>query len=272
MQNKFYPAAYFLPFLAFSLWCSSCAPSRFYTPNTMQVPVLTGAHEGTISGGISKGGDHTGLETQAIYSPLPHLGLMANYFNVTSKTQVLTEFSSSFFESTCTSKASFVEAGVGGYYAVGPSKEYLLSFFAGFGSGKMKNSYSAPPDPVNTDPYVSDWRYQRWFAQPSLSLKYRRFQVGTGLRLVWVSFLDGNINSRMGLFETERIQLLERSSPMFLTEMAWSLGWRLNPFVISLNSTSVVRGNNTLRDLDLATNYVSVSLGVNLHELKKRKK
>ncbi|HNM27715.1 MAG TPA: hypothetical protein PKL15_19870, partial [Saprospiraceae bacterium] len=258
MKNKFCQAGYFLPVVAVALWCSSCTTSRFYTPNTMQVPTLTGAKEGTLSGGISKSDNHTGWDVQAIYSPLPHLGLMVNHFQAKSETQVLTEFSSSFFESTCTSKASFTEAGLGGYYPAGPSKEYLLSLFAGFGSGKMKNSYSAPPDPPNTEPYISDWRYQRWFVQPSLGLKYRRFQVGTGIRLVWVNFLDGHINSRMGLFETERIQLLEHSSPMFLTEMAWSIGLRLRPLVLSLNSTSVVRGNNALRDLDLATNYVSI--------------
>ena len=58
---------------------------------------------------------------------------------------------------------------------------------------------------------------------------------------------------------------------MFLTEMAWSIGWRFRPMVLSVNSTAVVRGKDSIRELDLASNFVSLSLGINLHEIGKKK-
>lgn len=265
--TRFLPAA-----IGSALLLSSCSTSRFYTPNTINIPMLSEAGEGTVSGAFSQKNGRSGLEAQAIYSPVKHLGFMANYFNVHYSGKTVTDISSFFYETQYEGHQRFAEGGIGGYFQAGPSDEYLLSLFAGLGQGKTFNRYSPPPDAVIQDTYDSDWRYRRWFVQPALGLKYRRFQVGTALRFAWVNYLDGNINSRVGVLETDRIQLLDDSSPLFLTEMAWSFGYRLRPVIISLNSTAVVRGSDALRELDLATNYVSVSVGLNIHELKKRKK
>jgi hypothetical protein len=255
-----------------ALLLSACTTNRFYTPNTMNIPMLAEAGQGTITGGVTTGSKNTGWEAQATYSPIKHLGLMVNHFDLRYKGETSTTLPiSSFFEQTAyTGKTRLTEGAVGGYYQVGPEKEYLLSLFAGFGQGHTENRYTPYSDPPSTEAFVSDWRYQRYFIQPALSLKYNRFQVGTGIRFGWVNYLDGNINSRVGQVETQRIELLESSSPLFFTEMAWSIGWRLKPIVVSLNSTAVVRGKNTLRDLDLASNYVSLTVGLNIHELRKK--
>ena len=249
------------------LFFAACTTNRFYTPNTVQVPMLSRQHQATITGGFSKSGKNSGWEAQGIYSPLPHVGLMVNHFNVRYNGLVVADFSPFFYESNFNGESRFTEAGVGGYVEVGPEKEYLLSLYTGFGQGSVLNRYSPPPDIQTGETYNSSWKYQRWFVQPSLSLKYRRFQVGTALRFASIDFYDGDINSRMGLLETERIQKLEASSPLFLTEMAWSIGWRLRPVVLSLNSTGVVLGNNSVRELELASHYVSFSAGLNIHEL-----
>lgn len=251
---------------------AGCTTSRFYTPNTMQIPMLSHAQEATITGGVSKSGENSAWEAQAIYSPLPHLGVMVNHFSLNYSGTAQTDSSPfSFSESDYKGDTRLTEGGIGGYYQLGPNKEYLVSLFAGFGQGRTENRYASPPDLQNVETYISNWNYQRWFAQPSLALKYRRLQVGTALRFVWLNYFDGSINSRVGLLETDRIQLLESSSPMFLTEMAWSIGWRFRPMVLSVNSTAVVRGKDSIRELDLASNFVSLSLGINLHEIGKKK-
>lgn len=265
-MSHFLPYARFVALLAVLQW-AGCTTSRFYTPNTMQIPMLTGAGEGTVTGGITKDGNDTGWEAQAIYSPLPHLGLMVNHFDVRYEGLTFSESSFIFYETPFEGKMRMTEGGIGTYYQLGPEKEYLVSLFGGYGQGKTRNEYFPPPEVQSTEVFRSDWRFQRWFLQPAIGLKYPRFQVGTGLRFVWVGYYDGNINTRMGYYETERIQKLEQYSPLFLTEMAWTIGWRLKPVVISLNSTAVVRGNQNLRDLELSSNYVSLTVGLNLHEL-----
>ena len=256
-----------------ALLVPACTTNRFYTPNTMNIPMMTERGQGTVAGGLTASSKNTGWEAQATYSPVKHLGLMVNHFDLRYKgeTQLIPPVFSSFFVegSPYKGQTRLTEGAIGGYYQVGPQEEYLLSLFAGFGQGRTENRYSQPVDQQNQEVYVSNWRYQRYFLQPSLGLKYQRFQVGTGIRFAWVNYLDGNINSRVGQLETRRIELLENSSPLFLAEMAWTIGWHFKPVVLSLNSTSVVRGKNTLRDLDLASNYVSLTVGLNIHELKK---
>lgn len=247
---------------------AGCTTSRFYTPNTIQIPMLSGAQQATAAGAVSKSGSHSAWEAQAIYSPLPYVGVMVNHIDLRYKGSAQTDNTPFFFSETeYEGNTRLTEGGLGGYYQVGANKEYLLSLFGGFGQGRTENRYLPPPDAPGRETYNSDWGYQRWFVQPALAMQYRKFQVGTALRFVWLNYFDGNINSRVGLLETERMQLLETASPMFLTEMAWSFGWRLRPFTLSLNSTAVVRGKDSIRLLDLASNYVSLSLALNLHEI-----
>lgn len=246
---------------------SGCTANRFYTPNTMQIPMLTGAGQGTVSGIVSRNSGQPGWEAQAVYSPLPHVAVLVNHLDTRYKGNLYTDFFPTYYELNFTGHTRLTEGGLGGYITAGPEKEYLLSAIAGFGQGITKNEYTLMPDLQVNEIYRSDWRYQRWFIQPALGLQYRHFQVGTGLRLVWVNYLDGNVNSRVGLAETERIELLDSSSPLFLAEMAWTIGWRLRPVVISLNSTVVVRGKDKVRQLDLASNFVSLGVGVNIHEM-----
>ncbi len=236
----------------------------------MQIPMLTAKGDATITAGVSKDGNNTGWEVLGIYSPLPHVGLMLQHFNLHYKGDSYNDFSPFTFPLDFNGQTRLTEAALGGYYQVGPHKEYLLSLFSGFGQGKTQNEYMPTLDMQSPEVYKSEWRYRRYFIQPALGLTSRRLQVGTGLRFVWINYFDGDINSRVGLRETERILLMESASPIFLTEMAWSIGWRWRPMVISLNSTAVVRGKNELRDLQLASNYVSLTVGLNLHELKKK--
>ena len=250
---------------------SRCTTNRFYAPNTMQVPMLAQQQEATISGSYSKTRKLSGFDVQGMYSPLPHVGLMASHFDIRYNGSVYTEFSPFFYESQYNGRSRLTEGGTGAYTQVGPNKEYLLSLFGGFGQGNTLNRYSPPPDMQTTETFDSRWKYRRWFVQPALGMKYRRLQVGTALRFVWLDYYEGDINSRMGILETERIQALESNSPLFLTEMAWTIGLRLRPLVLSLNSTAVVRGKDAVRDLELASNYVSFSVGLNLHELVKEK-
>lgn len=254
-----------------ALLLPACTTNRFYTPNTMQIPMLTAKGQGTVSAGFAKDKNDTGWEVQSIYSPVKHLGLMLNHYALRYDGTTITDFSSSFYRAAYDGHTRFTEGALGGYFQTGSQKEYLLSLFSGFGQGYTKNTYSLPDIP-STETYVSEWDYRRFFIQPALGLQYRRLQIGTGLRFAWINYFNGNINSRVGVQETERIALLEHASPLFLTEMTWTIGWRLRPVTLSLNSTAVVRGKNSIRELDLASNYVSLMVGLNLHELKKKDK
>jgi len=277
-RTSMFKSMRFLPFV-FGMSClallqESCTTSRFYAPNSMHIPMLTGPKEATVSGGMAKSSDNSAWEVQAIYSPLPHLGVMVNHFDAhydgVFNTLYIPPFT--FYDQRYSGHCRFTEGGLGGYYQVGPAKEYILSCFAGFGQGHTRNRYDPPPDFPEEETFDSEWNYQRWFVQPALSLKYRRFQVGTGLRFAWIDYQKGEINSRVGVEETGRIELMQSSSPLFLTEMAWTLGLHLRPVIISLNSTAVVRGKESLRNLDLATNYVALTVGVNIHEFSKKER
>ncbi|MBK8965585.1 MAG: hypothetical protein R3D58_21735 [Saprospiraceae bacterium] len=259
-----------LPYIALAaLLLPACTSNRFYTPNTMQIPMLSEKGQATVQVGIAKNKHNSGWEVQGIYSPLPHLGLMVNHFDLHYSGDTYSDFSQSFYALEYEGQTRLTEGAVGGYLQTGPQKEYLISLFGGFGKGRTENRYLPQPDPPGTETFNSSWNYQRWFIQPALGMKYRRFQVGTGLRFVWVDYLNGDINSRVGQVETDRIALLEQNSPLALTEIAWTFGWHFRPVVISLNSTAVVRGKNSIRDLNLASNFVSLTVGLNLHELKK---
>jgi len=253
-----------------ALLLPACTSNRFYTPNTMHIPMLSGKGQGTVSAGFTKNAHNSGWEAQAVYSPLPHLGLLVNHFDLHYSGYTFTDFSQFFYETEYAGKTRLTEGAIGGYFQTGPQKEYLLSLFGGYGKGRTENRYFPPPDFPSGETFNSKWNYQRWFIQPALGMKYRRFQVGTGLRFVWVDYFDGDINSRVGIQETQRIELLDTNSPLVLTEIAWSFGWYFRPMVVSLNSTAVVRGKNSIRELNLASNFVSLTVGLNLHELKKR--
>ena len=252
---------------------AGCTTNRFYTPNTMQVPMLSGKNQATVTAAAGISGKYTGWEAQAIYSPLNHVGLMFNHSDIRyDGSVVLTDpISSFFFETPYTGRARLTEGGLGGYLQAGAHDEYLLSLFAGFGQGRTRTEYTPPQDPPTTETYNAEWRVQRWFVQPALGMQFKRLQVGTGLRFAWVNYLDGSINARVGPLEVDRFQRLENFSPAFFTEMVWTIGWRFRSLVLSLNSTAVVRGSNTLRDLDLASNYVNIGLGIDLHALRKKK-
>ena len=137
---------------------AGCTTSRFYTPNTMQIPMLSHAQEATITGGVSKSDENSAWEAQAIYSPLPHLGVMVNHFSLHYSGAAQTDSSPfSFSESDYEGDTRLTEGGIGGYYQLGPNKEYLVSLFAGFGQGHTENRYASPPDLQNVETYISDW-------------------------------------------------------------------------------------------------------------------
>ena len=58
-----------------------------------------------------------------------------------------------------------------------------------------------------------------------------------------------------------------RRAPGYWIQLSLAAGIAILGLV--LNSTAVVRGKNNIRELNLASNFVSLTVGLNLHELRK---
>jgi hypothetical protein len=253
-----------------SLFWMSCTGSRFYAPNTVNLPSLSDRGEASLSGAVFYGSKHEGWEAQAAYSPLANAALTMNYLSLRYSGEI-SERVSPFVLPTLlpfSGQLHFGEIGVGAYGEVGKNREYLVSLLGLVGRGRMRNDYV--PE-TNLDPRRAEWSFWRYAVQPGVRLRHKRLDVGTAFRFCLVQYASGRIDARLIEPELNRIALLENSSPIASGEIMWTVGYRFSPFVLSLNATGVALGKRELNELGLASNHVSLMLSFRLHEAKESK-
>ncbi len=248
----------------------SCTSSRFYTPNTINLPAMSQKGEGAVSGATFFG-SNTGWEAQASYSPAPSVGLMANYFSL-NYTGNLEIFSGGFpFPPapavSFNGRMRFGEAGAGFYRHAGKNQEYLLSLFGTAGWGHARNRYIEPDVPLKE----VEWSFWRYALQPGVRLQHKQMRFGAAFRFSYVQYTNGRIDARIPRVELDRIELLETQSPMLFWEVLWTIGYHFRPVTLSLNTTGVALGSKSLNELNLASNHVSLMATLNLHELREEK-
>ncbi len=244
--------------LCWILLClGSCTSSRFYSPNTVNLPDIGQKGEGALSAGGFLSSNSSGWEAQAAYSPLSHLALSASFLHLRQKKEESAIFPPFPFPGSSglsvEGVTQFGEIGVGYYRFAGKQQEFLFSSYGLVGTGQVSNSYQPGG-------YRARWSYWRYALQPGVRLRHRNFRMGAAFRFSWVAFDQGYIDARIDANELGRIYLLEAQSPFLLWEMFWTIGYCFRPLTLSVNTTSVVLGKRAINDLELANNHMCLML------------
>lgn len=261
-----------LLWVALSAMTAACTSSRFYTPNTVNLPTLSQKGEGAASGAVSFGSSHS-WEVQGSYSPVRHLGLMANYFAIDYNGSFPGGLSGPFpFPPVpslidFTGQMRFGEGGIGCYGYAGKNQEYLFSVFGTAGQGRTLIQYNEPGTPTKH----AQWNFWRYALQPGVRMQHKRLRFGAAFRFSYVHHATGRIDARISATELQRIEILETHSPTAFWDVLWTVGYHYRPFLFSLNSTSVALGNRAINELNLASNHISLMATLNLHELRENR-
>ena len=131
----------------------------------MNVPLLTNKNQGHII--ISNGtADETkNTNVQLSFSPINHLGLMANYTTYSADTNTT---------------AYLGEGAMGYYYSYGNKAKLVADIYAGYGTGKMHADINAS--------------VKRFFIQPGVGLRTKHFDMAFNVRLSNVSYYNVDPN------------------------------------------------------------------------------
>lgn len=205
-------------------WGAFCQTYN-YAPNKMNIPSVTEKGDASLSIGWGRGGVFQALELQAVYSPLPHVAFMANYFgardnDVRKKRITGTDF-------------YLWETAVGVYEK---APKGAASLFAGFSSGNLYSNYGADR--------TAEFGIKRLFIQPGLNYRSNYFQAGLALRLNYLMYQHGVVSFAIDEPYIRYIQNLEKDSPIFLPELGIDVGMRLKPVTISIYIISVFQNTD----------------------------
>ncbi|MCS6930180.1 MAG: hypothetical protein NZM43_11895 [Saprospiraceae bacterium] len=260
---------FYVIFVILALALASCTSSHFYTPNTVNLPTLSQRGDVILSGAIFIGESQSGWEAQAAYSPIKHVGLIANHIRLHYRGDTpLDEFPMPPISSRVefAGQLRLTELGAGFYQQAGKNQEYLLSLFGCVGKAQANTTYRPFSAPLRE----TQWKFHRYTLQPGIRLHHQQLRFGTAFRLSLVQFTTGRIDARIPVQELKRIELLKDHSPMLFLEVLWTMGYYLRPVLVSINTTGVALGNPSLNALGLASNHVSLMASLNLHDLRKK--
>lgn len=165
-----------------ALTITSCS-RYYYKPNGVNTPLFTGGNQGhlNLAGSIGSG-DNTGVtnffDVQGSYSPINHLGIIANY-----STYNYTPDNYDYANGRVDAHANLFEAGIGGYYAVGKKKVKMVAdFYGGGGVGSIRSDV--------------DMKVNRFFLQPGIGMRTPWVDVAFNLRYSNVKYRDFDANGR----------------------------------------------------------------------------
>jgi len=119
---------------------SSGCVRYYYKPNAVNTPLFTGPNQvhAAVSGSSSNTqsinrGRLSLLDIQAAWSPVNHLGLIANYSHLSFRAET-----PDFILGNENARAHLIEAGAGYYYALGDHKVKMVAeVYAGGGAGNI---------------------------------------------------------------------------------------------------------------------------------------
>lgn len=211
-----------------------------YAPNTLNIPGLDQKGDLGVSLGWGRGNVFQAVEAQGVYSPMPKMAVMVNYFGVPKKSVTQLEAQGT--------TAHFGEAGIGLYEHF---SKVTASLFAGYGLGRFFSNYT----PNGLDIHTT-LKAQRWFLQPGLNYQNDFFQAALGLRLSRMSY-TGDIAYSLDPFYLQFIRNLEVKTPLFLPEIGIQAGIRMGPATISFHITSIFPDTD---DLNFSRLNASISV------------
>lgn len=169
--------------LASAVFMTGCS-RYYYKPNAVNAPLFTDGGQAHIafcgSGGPTEDNDGgtTYFDIQGSYSPIKHLGFIANYstysFNADNPNPA---------SGNVDARAHLIEAGVGGYIPVGQRKaKFVSELYVGGGGGRIESDV--------------DMKVRRFFVQPGLGLHSPWVDASFAMRISNIKFEDFNSNGR----------------------------------------------------------------------------
>ena len=231
---------------AFAMTLPFWAKSQYYNyaPNTLNIPCFAQKGDAGITIGWGRGDAFQALELQGVYSPLPHLAVMANYFS--ARISAVRTFADQGTDSY------FWEAGLGAYEQMPKGS---ASLFAGYGAGSLFSNYQPGANDLN-----STLGLRRWFLQPGLAYRSNFFQAALALRLSRLDYSRGEVSFSIESPYLDYIRNVENDAPFFLPELGLQAGIRIKPITVSLSITSVFPNTDNLNFARLNAN-LSVGIG-----------
>lgn len=164
--------SFLLAFAIVLVGTSSCS-RYYYRPNAVNTPLFTdrGQAHVNIAGSIgsleSEYDDNDFryvFDLQTSYSPIPHLGIIANY-----STYGFIPDNPDESSGNVDGKAHLLELGVGGYYAKGKRFKMVVEGYAGYGMGRIRSDV--------------DMNIGRLFIQPGIGVTSPVFDAAFNLRI-----------------------------------------------------------------------------------------
>ena len=155
--------------------CSSCS-RYYYKPNAVNAPLLTAPGQVHVAGSIDNSSDGPSVDMQGAWSPVNHLGIIANFSNF-QHSQNNPDAQLGQVDAV----ARFAEAGAGYYYAYGSKKiSLVLDAYGGPGIGYLKSD-------INSD-------FARLFIQPGVGVRTYFAELVFNWRLSGIHYFDLNTN------------------------------------------------------------------------------
>jgi hypothetical protein len=239
-------------------WLAQGCTHSYYAPNQINLTHLEQKNDGSLNGSFLWGFIKYGYDIQAAYSPLRHVGIMANGFQIFRYPRTRTIGGQD--------KISLFEGAVGLYQ---PTKAGTVSLFAGYGGGSAKSTYVMPgyaPD------MQSDLTIRRFFIQPAITIKDDIVEVGAACRISRVDFPRGNVDGRLqyissSFAESGGIQEIDSNRSAWLTDVGCRIMARVKPCTLGFVATLMLTTKKPANYFDHMT--VGLSCGINLQDLKK---
>lgn len=200
---------YLLPFLLFSTSCNN----YYYIPNSQNVPLFKEKNEARLSVSGITGDDFGGVEVQAAYSPMDHLGIIGNFMHGGGGQAGFTDRNG---------KGSLGELGFGYFTS---KSNFVFEVYGGGGGGYVKNTY-------NDGTYRGSSRFSvmRAFVQPNVGFSHDIVDVAFSTRLCYLNYNSLRTTDPGVMSPNEWIMIgnVAGNPDNFLIEPALmlTLGWR----------------------------------------------
>jgi len=166
--------------LLLMVYCTGCS-RYYYKPNGANAPLLTDAKQLHLAGSVERGGDGPMVDAQAAWSPVKHLGIIADL-----STFRHSEDSPDVPSGKVSASASMAEAGAGYYYAAdyynkqGGKLSLVFDVYGGPGIGRLKSD-------INTG-------FTRLFVQPGLGVRTKFAEVSFNWRISDIHYFRFDAN------------------------------------------------------------------------------
>lgn len=211
----------------------------YYIPSTQNVPLLTESTDFRLSGTATFGQSFIGADFQVAYSPIKHLGIMANGFWGS-------EDGEDVFQTTNLNTGRFLEFGLGGYYPI--SDFSTFEAYGGYGKGTINYSWSFNnPTAIN---------YDRIFMQFTAGIKQDIFEIAITDRFSFVNYTNISQLEKHSSFNDYYKNVPTRSNYLFQEpSVTLRVGFPLIKYQTQIQRNFQMTGS------DLAHNTYVVSLG-----------